>query len=511
MDKKKDKNEINDKSDKNKKAKRRGGLNYTIPAMTCGPLLVFGIIAMIILGMRFTSVIYEKVEAELEEIAGSVLLSYDMLYPGEYTLIKRGNLVAFFKGENEITGNYEIIDRYREMTGAQISVFYRDTRMITTITDENGVRLIGTGANVVIQQAVIEGKQSKFYKQVNINGTDYYVYYEPILNDVDGCVGMIAVAKECREVNMLALRSVLPMLAIIAASMIFVAIVSYSYASKLAQAIDKLKDSLQRIAKGDLTGEVDHSLLNRNDEISDIGKSVASMQKSLHKLIEMDALTELYNRRLANKRLAKCVKEEREAGVDFTVALCDIDFFKKVNDTYGHDMGDAVLKEVAKVLKTNMVGYGVASRWGGEEFLLIFDNSNIRSANLVVQKILDEIRGLMIENKKNMTEEELFGEFIAGKTGEIEIIEDDGCETEQYLEVDPSCIPFIKVTMTIGLARGGLNRSQDEIVRIADEGLYYGKEHGRNQIVLLDMPEEEDDDDDDYEEEKPKKKPKKKK
>ena len=81
-----------------------------------------------------------------------------------------------------------------------------------------------------------------------------------------------------------------------------------------------------------------------------------------------------------------------------------------------------------------------------------------------------------------------------------------------YIEIFCIFRPFIKVTMTIGLARGGLNRSQDEIVRIADEGLYYGKEHGRNQIVLLDMPEEEDDDDDDdYEEEKPKKKPKKKK
>lgn len=499
---------------KEKTKKRKGGLNYTIPAMTCGPLLLFGILAMIFCGLRFTSVIYEKVESELKEIAGSVLLSYDMLYPGEYTLIKRGNLVAFFKGETEITGNNDIIDRYREMTGAQISVFYRDTRMITTITDENGVRLVGTGANVVIRQAVIEGKQSKFYKQVNINGTDYYVYYEPIINDVDGCVGMIAVAKDCHEVNLLALKSVLPMILIIAVSLVIAALISYSYASKLAGAINKLGNALHRISKGDLTGEVDHSLLVRNDEISDIGKSVSSMQKSLHKLIEMDALTELYNRRLANKRLEKCIKEEREAGVDFTVALCDIDFFKKVNDTYGHESGDMVLKEVAKVLKTNMVGNGFASRWGGEEFLLVFNNTNIKSAYLIAQKILNEIRGLQVENKKN-SEEELFGDFIAGKTGEIEIIEDDGSETEQYLEVDPSCIPFIKVTMTIGLARGGMGRSQDEIVRIADEGLYYGKEHGRNQIVVEEYEEEEEDDDDDdfdgYEDEKPKKSKKAKK
>ena len=96
-----------------------------------------------------------------------------------------------------------------------------------------------------------------------------------------------------------------------------------------------------------------------------------------------------------------------------------------------------------------------------------------------------------------MTEEELFGEFLAGKkTGEIEVIEDDGSETEQYLQVDDAFIPFIKVTMTIGLVRGGLGRTQDEVVRMADENLYIGKEGGRNRVVVEEVPEEKDEDED---------------
>jgi len=475
-----------------KKKKRKDGLNFTIPAMTCGPLLLFGVLAMIFCGFRFMSVMYEKVESELKEIASSVLLSYDMLYPGEYTLVKRGNVIAFFKGEEEVTGNNEIIDGFAQRTGSQITLFYRDTRMVTTIKDENGTRLVGTGANAIIKQEVVDGKQSRFFNKVNINGVDYYVYYEPIINPSGGCTGMIAVAKECREVNLLALKSILPMIAIIAVFLIIVAFLSYRYASKLAGDIESVRNSLMRISKGDLSGEISYSVLNRNDEISDIGKSVQSMQKSLHALIEMDALTELFNRRLANKRLQKIIKDEAQLGTEYSVALCDIDFFKKVNDTYGHDMGDVVLKEVAKVLRTNMAGKGFAARWGGEEFLLVFTDTNIKSAYLITQKILSQIRGLQIENKKDMSEEELFGEFIAGKTGEIEMIEDDGSETEQYLEVDDAYIPFIKVTLTIGLVRGGLGRTQDEVVKLADEKLYIGKENGRNRIVVEEIEEDED-------------------
>ena len=218
---------IDNKKEVKKNPKRKGGLNFTIPAMACAPLLLFGILAMAFSGFRFTSVMNEKVENELGEIASSVLLSYDMLYPGEYELLESNNVVALFKGEQEITGHNEIIDRYRKLTGAQISLFYKDTRMITTLVDENGERPVGTAANIVIRQDVINGMKSKFYKDLNIYGTDYYVYYEPIFNDLGTCVGMIAVAKTCSEVNKLVVKSVLPMIIIIAASLLIAAFIGF--------------------------------------------------------------------------------------------------------------------------------------------------------------------------------------------------------------------------------------------------------------------------------------------
>ena len=481
---------------KPKKKKKGSGLHSAIPMMTCGPIFVFGILAMIFAGVRFSGIMYEKVEGELKEIASSVLVTYDIRFPGEYELVSDGNVAAFYKGEKEITGDNLIIDRYKKETGAEISIFYLDTRVLTTLSGENGESLIGTGANAVVKQAVLEGKESRFYKKVNIYGTDYYVYYEPIKESSGDVVGMIAIAKTCKEIDRLVTKAITPMIGFIAAFMLIVAFVSFGYTRRLADAIDSIEQSLSRITKGDLGGEVDYKVLKRNDEIADIGRSIRSMQNSLHILVEKDALTELYNRRLANKRLEKAIREEREFGTNYCVALCDIDFFKKVNDTYGHDMGDVVLKEVAKVLRTNMVGNGVASRWGGEEFLLIFTDMNLKTAYSVTQKILNDVRALEIENRSDMTEEELFGEFLAGKkTGEIEIIEDDGSDTEQYLQVDDAFIPFIKVTMSIGLVRGGLGRTQDEVVKMADDNLYTGKENGRNQIVCEAIPAEKEDED----------------
>ena len=67
----------------------------------------------------------------------------------------------------------------------------------------------------------------------------------------------------------------------------------------------------------------------------------------------------------------------KKSGIPFCVVLGDIDFFKKVNDTYGHDAGDEILKFVALELRRMMLGKGFATRWGGEEFLLVFDNMDI--------------------------------------------------------------------------------------------------------------------------------------
>ena len=152
-----------------------------------------------------------------------------------------------------------------------------------------------------------------------------------------------------------------------------------------------------------------------------------------------DALTGLKNRRSTNEFIAKQVKENNT----FSICLCDIDFFKKVNDTYGHEFGDDVLKAIADVFTKKASDFAYISRWGGEEFLLIFPGLNGDDAYVKVHDIRDEIKKTVIPN---------------------------GNDT-------------VSVTMTYGLTEYDLNKSPIENIKEVDEKLYMGKEAGRDRIV----------------------------
>ena len=124
--------------------------------------------------------------------------------------------------------------------------------------------------------------------------------------------------------------------------------------------------------------------------------------------------------------------------------MCDIDFFKKVNDSYGHDIGDKVLAGVAQTLVESVSEECLVSRWGGEEFLIVFPNMNGDEARSVLETIKTRV-------KKT--------EF------------DTGSRT-------------FTITVTYGLAEYGFNGDSEAVVKEADEKLYIGKENGRDQIVF---------------------------
>ena len=159
-------------------------------------------------------------------------------------------------------------------------------------------------------------------------------------------------------------------------------------------------------------------------------------------MIERDTLTRLYTRRIGQSKINYVKKQLLEAGVKYSVCMGDIDFFKKVNDTYGHDAGDLVLRDVAHIFNENMLGHGFTVRWGGEELLTIFEDADMDKA----YKILKDIREKVINHEMDYN-------------GQI-----------------------IKVTMTFGLTEGD-ERDIDDIVKEADNLLYYGKQNGRNRIV----------------------------
>ncbi len=178
---------------------------------------------------------------------------------------------------------------------------------------------------------------------------------------------------------------------------------------------------------------------------------LAKANKKLNMLADTDPLTKLPNRRYVLRHIEECVSDS-ENPLCPTIAIGDIDFFKKVNDTYGHDAGDRVLEVLSELFRDTMEPYGVCARWGGEEFLFFFEHLNLDNASLVLSELLYKIRVTSIP----------FGE-------------------EQ-----------LHVTLTFGIEDAMLSaktpeelkKQIEEVIRIADEKLYMGKQRGRNQIVM---------------------------
>ena len=164
-------------------------------------------------------------------------------------------------------------------------------------------------------------------------------------------------------------------------------------------------------------------------------------EEFLNERAELDQLTQLKNRYGINKYISKKLKEE----TSFYVGILDIDFFKKVNDTYGHDAGDFILKQIALRLKI-LEGYGVVSaRWGGEEFIVISEN-NMTKDNFY--EVLDTLR-------KNIEQSNF---KLKGNQ--------------------------INITVSIGISKYNKQVNIAKVLKKADENLYQAKSSGRNKVVI---------------------------
>ena len=435
--------------------KQKKSLKRSLLVMAVIPVLILGMVVTYFAMERFTKTMHEEVECELSYMAHAVDDMLNMVYPGDYVLYG-DKILTLVKGEDILNDRSEYIDAIKEDTGLEVSIFHENIRFLSTIENKQGEKILGTFSHVLVEKDVLESGEAQFYDSVEIGDKRYFAYYLPLFNSDGSCVGMIGVAKSASEVEKMIQTAIWPLILIAITAMIITGFATVRYATGLITDLRKLKDFMKEIAHGNLKKDFDYGLMKRNDEITDMCKSATDMQKSLRELIEQDALTLLENRRSANKLLNTMHKKLVEEKEKYVLVLGDIDFFKKVNDTYGHDAGAEVLKGVAQILKNSMRGKGFAARWGGEEFLLGFRGYSMSMAAAETEKILEEIR------KKRI----------------------------QYEETE------ICVTMSFGIAKGKEDGTVDSVIKEADDRLYYAKSNGRNQVVFPleeDEPKQEED------------------
>ena len=432
--------------------KKIGKLQIAILLSTVLPMLAMGCIIVTFAIRHYEGVFVDEVDRSLKATAYSVLVTYDELYPGDYVLQGEGSpFVSLYKGEKELTGEFDIIDRMKEETGMEVTLFYKDARILTTLRNEDGSRCVATGVNGAVYSAM-EREDDALRFRADINGTDYYVCYIPLYNSDGTFIGMIGTGRKATEVLAEINGSIVPMLIVTILSMLVASIISIRYTTGIVSAVGDIKSFLQTVIGGKVDAVMNERTQKRNDEIGETGDAVVKMRDVLRVMVEKDPLTLLYNRRYGTGRMKNVQASFLRTGQPFSMAIGDIDFFKKVNDTYGHDAGDEILKFVAEELRKMMLGCGFAVRWGGEEFLLIFETADVNTARGKIEALLEKLRQSTIS----------YGDYN------------------------------INVTMTMGLVAGNADLDVNDLIKRADAGLYYGKEHGRNQLVLCDELTDED-------------------
>ena len=158
---------------------------------------------------------------------------------------------------------------------------------------------------------------------------------------------------------------------------------------------------------------------------------------------EVDFLTQLSNRRYIDKTFERLTPPEGRAE-SLGILLIDVDFFKRINDTFGHPTGDIVLKSVAEKIKSVIRGGDVAGRFGGDEFIILLPESDLTIVNLVAAQLTSAVRA-----DKKLSE--------------------------------------LQVTLSIGGTSQQVNHENYDVqllLKQADEALYKAKEGGRNRFVV---------------------------
>jgi len=168
--------------------------------------------------------------------------------------------------------------------------------------------------------------------------------------------------------------------------------------------------------------------------------------KELEKLAYIDSLTEMPNRRYTEINLYARYNEMKRYGLAFGLIMIDIDHFKKVNDTYGHDVGDEVLKMVSKTLLDNARPYDIVGRWGGEEFLAIVVNITKEELYVTANRLRILVEQSMLTTTKNI----------------------------------------IRVTISLGATLAQPADTTAKLIKRVDKLLYQAKSSGRN-AVSMDM------------------------
>jgi diguanylate cyclase len=186
--------------------------------------------------------------------------------------------------------------------------------------------------------------------------------------------------------------------------------------------------------------------MKRYDDLAGITAELLEHIDKYKNEASTDSLTRLFNRRSFDKILNKAMALYEKNNLHFSLVILDLDDFKKLNDTYGHQAGDEVLRIFARILQKNMRQEDSAFRYGGEEFAIIASGDKAENIKLFVDRIRKQVKDHTIIFEKKQ----------------------------------------ISFTFSAGISSVSKSSSQEDLINSADQALYHAKKHGKDQVIVYD-------------------------
>lgn len=257
-------------------------LQYKMLILAIIPVLIMGIVAILISNTVVKNKLLDDAKQKLKATSNAVLAAYDQ-NAGDYFVNATGDV---WKGAYNVSLSTPFIDDIAAKTGIEVTFFYNDTRLVTSLKDADGKRILGSTAGDFLVENVLQDGNEVFTNRVLVDGTFYFGYYVPVhQNNSDEIIGMVFAGMPVKEIyaslNLITMIFTVAILVILVIAVIGCLLVSRGIAKSIRNSMDVVK----QISEGNLNVEIEQSMLDRKDEAGALSCNTQTLIDNLSAMI----------------------------------------------------------------------------------------------------------------------------------------------------------------------------------------------------------------------------------
>ena len=247
------------------------------------PLVVLGVATIILSTAKISEVVSNEVSNGLHSTVISMRDTLDYADPGVYSVDANGDLI---KGTFNVTQNAQIADEVKEATDTEITIFFGDTRYMTSVINEKGERVLGTKAGEKVIQEVLVNGNEYFAQNVDVVGEDFYAYYVPLYDDSSSePVGMVFAGRSQAHVEEEIFEIISALILIMVIIIMVCGVIIFFAVNSMVKGLHMGSDVLKEVAEGNLAVSIDENAENRKDEVGNINRAIAQLREQLQDII----------------------------------------------------------------------------------------------------------------------------------------------------------------------------------------------------------------------------------